>query len=276
MKTIKIVTIAFLVLFSLTITAQKKEKIKGNKEVVEVFKNLDSFTELEIMDGLEVSLMQTNSEGYRLKADSNLVDIIRFEVFEGKLTISSNYNITSSKKLEIYITFASLNKITLAQNSKVKAENIIILEDVELLCTDGSKFDLDITANNLRLQMNGNANGNLKLISNETSMLLNDNAYLKGSLSTDNFYLTLNKRSDMKIKGSSNSLNLTTTETSDIDARKLKTSSAVINASGSSKIRVFASKELSINAKGKSDIYVYGNPEIKVEGLSDNSQIIKK
>jgi hypothetical protein len=276
MKTIKIVTIAFLVLFSLTITAQKKEKIKGNKEVVEVFKNLDSFTELEIMDGLEVSLMQTNSEGYRIKADSNLIDIIRFEVFDGKLSISTNYNITSSKKLEIYVNFATLKKITLGQNAKVEGQSNFIFEDAELLCADGSKFELDIKSNNLRLQMSGNANGNLKLNTNETSMVLNDNAYLKGSLSTDNFYLTLNKRSDMKIKGSSNSLNLTTTGSSDIDARKLKTSSAVINASDSSKIRVFASKDLNITAKGKSDIYVYGNPEIKVEGLSDKSQIIKK
>ncbi|PQJ77264.1 head GIN domain-containing protein [Polaribacter glomeratus] len=272
----KTITIAVLLLLSVTITAQKKQKIKGNKDVVEVYKDLDSYTELEVTDGLEVSLMQTNSEGYRLKTDSNLAEVIRFEVFNGKLKISTTSNIVSSKKLEIYVTFLSLNKVTIGQNAKIKGQNNLKLEDVELISLDGSDFDLDIKSNNLRLQMNGNAKGDLKLNSKETTMTLNDNANLKGSISTDNFNLALNKRSDMSIKGSSDNLNLVTTGSSDIDARKLKTTSAVINASDSSKIRVNASKDLNIYAKGKSDIYVYGNPEIKVEGLNDKSQIIKK
>ena len=124
----KTITLTFLVLFSLTITAQKKEKIKGNKEVLEVYKNLESYSQLEITDGLKVFLMQTSAEGYRLKTDSNLVDVVIFEVIEGKLKISANKNITSSKKLEIYLTFSSLNKITLGQNSKVLGQNNLKLE----------------------------------------------------------------------------------------------------------------------------------------------------
>ncbi|WP_339661092.1 head GIN domain-containing protein [uncultured Polaribacter sp.] len=272
----KLFTIAIFVLCTLTVTAQKKPKIKGNKDVVEVYNNLDSFTELEVTDGLKVYLTQTNATSYRLKTDSNLVDVIRFEVFDGKLKISTLNTISSSKKLEIYLTFASLKKITLGNDAKIEGQNTFMLEDAELLCYDGSDFELDIKGNNLKLQMNGNAQGDLKLISKETSMNLNDNAYFKGIVSTETFYLNLNKRSDIKVKGSSNTINLITTGSSDIDARKLKTNSAIINASDSSKIRVYASNDLNIFAKGKSNIYVYGNPEIKVEGLNDKSQIIKK
>lgn len=272
----KTITLTFLVLFSLTITAQKKEKIKGNKEVLEVYKNLESYSQLEITDGLKVFLMQTSAEGYRLKTDSNLVDVVIFEVIEGKLKISANKNITFSKKLEIYLTFSSLNKITLGQNSKVLGQNNLKLENIELLSFDESYFDLDIQSNDLMLQMNGNAKGELKLSNKNATMTLNDNANLKGSISTTNFNLTLNKRADMSIKGRSDNLNLITTGSSDIDAKKLKTTNAIVNASGSSKIRVNASKDLKISAKGKSDIYVYGDPEIKVEGLIDKSQIIKK
>lgn len=272
----KLFTIAIFALCTLTVTAQKKPKIKGNKEVIEVYNNLEPFTELEVTDGLEVHLTQTNANSYRLKTDANLVDVIRFEVFDGKLKISTLNTISYSKKLEIYLTFASLKKITLGQNAKIEGQNTFIVEDAEVLCFDGSEFEMDIKGNNLKLQMNGNAKGDLQLSSKETSIVLNDNAYFKGIVATETFYLNLNKRSDMKVKGSSNTINLITTGSSDVDARKLKTNSATINASDSSKIRVYASNDLKILAKGKSDIYVYGNPEIKVEGLNDKSQIIKK
>lgn len=272
----KLFTIAILVLCTLTITAQKKPKIKGNKEVTEVHNTLDSFTELEVTDGLKVFLSQTDSTSYRLKTDSNLVDVITFEIFEGKLKISTLNTISSSKKLEIYLTFTSLKKITVGNDAQIEGQNTFILEDTEILCADGSNFEMEIKGNNLKLQMNGNAKGDLELTCKETSMVLNDNAYLKGIVSTENFYLNANKRADMKIKGSSNTLNMSTTSSADVDARKLKTNSAIINAADSSKIRVYASTNLNIFAKGKSDIYVYGKPEINVEALNGKSQIIKK
>ena len=124
--------------------------------------------------------------------------------------------------------------------------------------------------------MSGNANGKLKLKSKSATMILDDNAYLKGSISAPTFNLTLNERSDMNIEGDSDNLNLIATGSSDIKAKNLKATNAVINASNASDIYVYASNNLSIYAKGKSVIYVYGNPEIKVDGLNDKSQIIKK
>lgn len=272
----KTLVITLFVLCSLTVTAQKKQKIKGNKDVVEVYNNLEPFTQLEIMDELEVSLMQTSTEGYRLKADSNLVDVIKFEVIEGTLKIYTTSRIVSSKKLEIYLTSTSLETITLGENSKLLGQNNLRLTSLEMLCSDGTDFDLDIQSSDLVLLMNGNANGKLKLRSTDATMTLNDNAYLKGSISSENFNLTLNKRADMNIEGSSDHLNLIATGSSDVKAKNLKATNAMINASNTSDIYVYASKYLSIYAKGKSFIYVYGNPEIKVEGLNDKSQIIKK
>ena len=46
MKTFKKITIAILCIAMLPLAAQKKQKIKGNKEVVEVFRNLDGFNEI--------------------------------------------------------------------------------------------------------------------------------------------------------------------------------------------------------------------------------------
>jgi Putative auto-transporter adhesin, head GIN domain len=273
MRTLVLIT---LFLFCLNITAQKKQKIKGNKEVVEVYNNLEPFTKLEVMDELEITLMQTQYEGYRLKTDSNLVDVIKFEIIDGTLKIYTTKRIVSDKKLEIYLTFNSLEKITLGKNSKLKGQNNLRISTLELTCADESVFDLDIQSDEFSVLMNGNANGRLKLNTISSTMILNDNAYLKGSISAEDFDLTLNKRADMNIEGSTDELNLIASGSSDVKAKKLKVTRATINASNTSDIYVYASKKLSIYAKGKSFIYVYGNPEIEVEGLNDKSQIIKK
>lgn len=272
----RILLLIVVTLYSVTATAQKKQKIKGNKAVVEVFKNLEPFSELEIMDGLEVSLMQTQTEGCRLNTDSNLVDVIKFEVLDGKLKVYTTNKIVSSKKLELYITFVTLHKITLGKGAKVKGTNNFKLESLEMLCSAASDYELDIQADTFNLNMNGNANGKLKLKSTDATMVLNDNAYLKGSISADTFKLTLNGRADMNIEGSCEELQLVATGSSDVKAKKLKATNATVNASNTSDIHVYTSNNLSVYAKGKRSIYVYGNPEIKVEGLNDKSQIIKK
>tara|TARA_R110002096_G_scaffold56623_3_gene144427 strand:- start:825 stop:1646 length:822 start_codon:yes stop_codon:yes gene_type:complete len=263
-------------LFSILASAQKKQKIKGNKDVIEVYKNLDAFSQIEITDGLKASLMQTGSEGYRLKADSNLINSIKLEVVDGILKIYTTSNITSSKALEIHITFKSLSNIKLYKNAKLKGENMFRTDTFMLRSFDNSDFDLDIISSDISIQMNGSSNGKLNLNGDIATITLNDNANTKGSISVTKFNLTLNKRADMNIEGNCDDLNLIATGTSDIKAKNLKATNAIINGSNSSDIYVYSSKSLSVYAKGRSNIYVYGNPEIKVEGLNDKSQIIKK
>lgn len=266
----------FIMLFALTVSGQKKQKIKGNKDVVEFYGNLESFTQLEITDGLEVSIMQTGASGYRLKTDSNLVDVIKFDVIDNVLKIYTSFKVTSSKKLEIYLTCGTLEKVVLGKNARLNGESNFNTNSLELECADGSEFELDLNSQSFNLMMNGNASGKLKLNTDQARMILNDNAYLKGSVSAEKFDLTLNKRADMNIEGSSDELILVATGSADVKAKKLKSTTATINASNSSDIYVYASKNLSVYAKGKSNIYVYGNPDINVEGLNDKSKIIKK
>ncbi|GFZ81247.1 hypothetical protein GCM10011531_09380 [Aquaticitalea lipolytica] len=272
----KSIFIAITVLFSLNLVAQKKLKVKGNKDVVEVFENLQGFNQIEIGDGLEVSLMQTTADGYRLKTDSNLVEILKVEVVDSVLKIHTTHKITSSKKLEISVTFQNLDKITLRNDAKIEGLNKFNLNNFILDGYDGSDFDLDVNSKQLTMNLNGNTKGKLQMRSDEATMVLNDNAYLKGKLSVDNLALTVNKRADMKIEGNAEYLSLITTGSTDIKAKDLKVTNANLNASNTSDIYVYVSKELNIYAKGKSFIYVYGTPHIKVEGLNDKSQIIKK
>ena len=69
MKNLVLVCIALFL--SVTLSAQKKEKIKGNKIVTDVYKTLEDFHAIEIADNLKVNITQSQENGYHLKADEN-------------------------------------------------------------------------------------------------------------------------------------------------------------------------------------------------------------
>ncbi|PWK19056.1 putative autotransporter adhesin-like protein [Xanthomarina spongicola] len=264
------------IMFTICISAQKKEKIKGNKNVVDVYMNLENFSQIEVTDDLEVFLMQTSSNGYHLNTDSNLVEVIKLDVIDDVLKIYTSHKIVSSKKLEIYVTFQDIKKLTINQSTEIEGQNKFNLVDFTLNSSNYAKFNLDIDANNSYFQLDGSSNGTIKFKGQDSKMVINENAYLKGVLSIDNLSLTVNKRADMKIEGSVENLSVIITGSSDINAKNLKATNAKLNASNTSEIYLYVSKMLSIYARGKSFIHVYGNPDITIEGLSDKSQILKK
>jgi len=268
--------LAVILLATTMIFAQKKAKISGNKTVVDVFKTLNAFNTLQIEDNLRVNIAQTLDNGYHLQTDENLVEVVRFEVIDSVLRIYSLMNITGSKKLEINLTFKNLKAITLLHDSELTATSKLTLPELQFTASDDAKYDLDITTETASLFLNNGTKGDLLLKGNKLKMILNENAFLKGNIVLDELEITVNKRADLDLSGDVTRLQLTATGSSDIKAKKLRTTYANLNGSNSADIYINTSKELDLYMQGKSDVYVYGNPEIKVSGMNDKSKIIKK
>ena len=274
MKT-KSMIIAMLFM-SLTAFAQKKMKIDGNKVVTDVFKTLEDFHAIEIAGDLEVNLTQTADNGYHLKTDENLVDVIKFDILNGVLKIYSTHEIKKSKELVIDLTYIDIDASTLTGKAQLSSKNRLTFDKLLFTANDDSKYELDMHTKSATFNLGQSSKGDIQLKGDKAIMILNDNAFLKGDIVVDNLDLTVNKRADMDIDGDATNLKLTATGSSDIKAKKLRATYADLNASNSSDIYVNASKELKIYTKGKSNVYVYGNPEVKVDGLNDKSKIIKK
>ena len=272
----KKILLVVIFLMSLSVSAQKKAKIDGNKVVTDVFKTLEEFHSIEIGDNLEVNLTQTSDNGYHLKTDENLVDVIKFDILNGVLKIYSTHNIKNSKELIIDLTFVNVDAITLIGEAELNSKNRLTFENLMFTANDDSKYELDMQARNATFNLGQSSKGDIILKGNKTTMILNDNTFLKGDFVTDALDLTVNKRADLDIKGDATNLKLTATGSSDIKAKKLRATYADLNASNSADIYVNATKELKVYTKGKSYVYVYGNPEIKIDGLNDKSKIIKK
>lgn len=272
----QIITLCLSVILLTSCAAQKTPKIKGNREVTDIYKTLENFNGIDISGDVEVTLKRGEANGYHLKIDENLVGVLDINIVDGILKIAPSQIIQSSKKMELDITYTSLDQITLHDNVQLESLNKIDLDALVFTAFDSADYDLDLDITDGVFILNNNSKGDLKLKGGTQKMIFNENAYLKGDLYVDALEIEINKRADVRLSGDVADMKLTATGTSDVRAEDLKSEFANIIASGKADLYVYASKELQLYAQGKSFIYVYGNPNIKVEGLNDKSQIIKK
>ena len=271
------ITIIILVMFSLTVTAQKKPKIKGDKDVITTNNIIEKgFNAIEIDDALEVALVQSNQNSYDLTTDKNLQEIVRFTVNDSVLKIYTTSRITSSKKLEINLKFLNLEHITLKNDAKVEGEGRFKSAIIYVNAYNSSKFNLDLDADEVILTMQRNASGKLKTRSINTTIVMTDRTDLDASIIANKTTVTLTKTAQLNLEGDSDMVAFNLKDGSKLDARKMKTSSADLYTSNNSDVYVYAGKNLELYAQGNSVIYVYGDPKIEVKGLTDKSKIIKK
>lgn len=273
----KLSLLIILSVISIMSFAQKKEKIKGDKNVVTITNNISNeFNAIEVADELKVSLIQGLQNSYSLTSDNNLQGVIQIEVIEGTLKIYTTSNITSSKKLEIKVTFKSLAQINLKDGAEVNGEMIFKSDALHINAANSSKFNFEVNTKDLSIIMMGSAKGKLKANCKQTIIAMSDKSELNADISTDRTTVELTKSAKLKLNGNSDEVAFTAKDSSELDARKMKTSSVNLNTSNNAKVLVDVKKNLQIYAKDKSKIYLYGDPKIDIQKITDKAEILKR
>ena len=275
MKT-RIIFILFAFITSICL-GQKKEKIKGDKEVISVTNAIDyEFNMVEVNDNLKVTIAQSNRNSYVLTTDKNLADAVKFDVTNGVLKIHTSSKITSSKKLEVFLSVIGIVELVVNDDAEVESQGKLTADIFSLKGNDSSKFDLDIEAENTNVILMDNSDGKIDLKGKEISVNMGDRSDLKGKIDGDNLTADLSKNAQFDVDGKVDSAIFNLKNSADLKGKKFKTATASLSSSNNTDIYIHATKNLVIDAQGKSKVYVYGNPNIDVQGLTDKSRIIKK
>lgn len=257
--------------------AQKKPKVKGNKEVTQVIRQIpEDFNALEIDDGLKINISQGVENGYVLNVDSNLVDVLQFFVVDSILKVYTTNRIVSSKKLEITMTVKGLEHLILKNDADITGEGPFNSARFYISGYNSSRMDLDIRAEDVTVALHRNAGGKLRITSENTTILMNDRTDLKTYAICDNIRVTVNNSADLDLEGDANYAAFNLKQSSTLNARKMKVRSADLYTSNSSDVYVNATKNLEVYAQGSSNVYVYGNPKLEIKGFTDRSKIIKR
>ncbi len=257
--------------------AQKMESIKGDKNLVtSTYAIQANFNEIEIDNGLEVSISQSNTNSYILTTDKNLQDVIQFTVENNVLKIHTTKKITSSKKIDINLKVKNLEGITLKENTKIEGKAQFTSETMSINAYKSSQFKLDLKADDITVTMQDNARGTLKAHTTNTTIVMTDKTDLDANIKAEQTTVTLTKSAEIKLEGDSDFVTFSLNDSAELNAKKMKISSASLHASKNVKVYITVKKSLELYALDNSNIYIYGDPKIDMKELSGKAKIIKK
>ena len=269
-------TLLVVVLFiSFSGYTQRKPKIKGNKNVIEVREDLAPFTAIELVDDLDIVIQKASQEGYALELDDNLLDVLKFKVDNGVLKIYSFYNITSKKKLEITIFFQELRSIKML-NGKISMKDVISTDRLKVATFGTSRLELNATADIMDITMEEISSGDFNLASDSLNITLKDRIDVKlyTTGSSNNIYMY--KNASAKLEGTADFLMAKMYGNSSLKAADLQSNDVLLITEDSPDIEIRALNTLQLSSKGSTRTKLYGEAKITILDFLDTSRLEKE
>jgi hypothetical protein len=212
--------------------------VKGNGNVIKINRKVKNIEKVSVEDGIDLVLDQGSEEAIVVEADENIVEHIRTEMKSGHLRIYTDKSILKSRQMRVHLTITDLKELSTKGGSDTETKTVLKLEKLEVSCSGGSDMDLELDLKELDLEASGG--------------------------------------SDVLLKGTAKIVKMEASGGSDLDTYEMKAEKCLVNVSGGSDAKVFATKELNVNASGGSDVYYKGNPASVNSDVSGSSDIYKR
>src|SRR5690606_4209322 len=130
------IVIAFVI--ALVVVSCQFTGIAGDGNVITKTRNIEGdFTGVEVNRGLEVVVMQSDTQSVTVEADSNLHHHILTTVNNGMLTITSDENISNAEVLKIIVKMPVLSRLATTGGSSLKSGNVLLSESLTISASSG-------------------------------------------------------------------------------------------------------------------------------------------
>lgn len=271
--------ILLLAVAGMTVSAQKKQKIKGSREVLIKTFSLPHFTEIEIGERFEIGLSKTtDTTRVEIETDDNLFDVIKFSVEEGVLRFATTMEIIKKKRMKINVYIPDdFNKIRLIERGKVFTDEQLSLKSLRIEAVKKSEAELNLNIKDyLEVEASGKAELKLEGQVPEFYVHLTENASLEAQMETKKTEVSLDDHADCKLEGSSEKMIVKIQTKAHLKAAGFKTQNIILNNKDRASAEINVSGELELNLSGESQTYIYGKPQINLKLFKDNAAVFKK
>ncbi len=274
MKTSLLLVCSFLVLGNVY---GQKEKVKGNKIVSTEEHNLENFHTIEIYENFEVTLDESSDNLLKIEADSNLQELINFEIVDGILIIKSDKDLRRAKALHLDISYASeLKKIILHNKVNAKSLSPITSGDLSIEVNDMSEIFLTTDSGKISCTTFGKSIADLHTKAKEVVYQINENSEIKGIVTADSLKVDLYQKASAKLEGEVSSMLVRADNETDFYGEKLSADKTSVIAEGSSDCYILTNKEITIEAIDTAEIFLLGEPKIDINVFSNEATLFKK
>lgn len=268
----------FALLFTVVVFAQKREKIKGSKNVTITQKEVPLFETLEVEDNIEIYLIKGSSQRLEIEADDNLHDAIKTEVTATTLRIYTSKEVSGAKKLTVRVTYIDgLKTITGKHAALIYAVNELELDNITVKNLDFSKSYLNVKSNNFSLIMNDKSKAEINVKANSTTIELSKNADLKALIASPAVKCDMYQKTTAAIEGDAETVQLRIDNNAVFTGKKFTAKNMELTAENYAKCSVLIAETLTLSASGKTEIGLYGTPvTVTMKKFADSAIIAKK
>ncbi len=219
----KIIKLSIILLAGLTISSCVFYGKKGNGKVTtEIRKVPETFTAIDVSQGINVQLKQGDYEPIHVELDENLQENLVTELEESVLHIYFDTNVGKRAASNVYLSMPNINAISTSSGADVESVNSLNIKDLEIDTSSGSEVIVRLQGENVTCNSSSG--------------------------------------SDIKLSGKVIYLDVEASSGSDINATKLKAENVEAGVSSGADIDVFASQSLTASASSGGDITCHGNP----------------
>ena len=211
--------------------------ITGSGTRVQQRRELPAFHSIVFKGNGRVFLSQGGEHSITLKADDNVLDMLKTEVKNGILTIWSEKWIMDGASAEYDIVVADLREISVSGMGEVRGRETIQAERLEIRLGGTGSVDLEVNAASLHTRISGA--GEIRL----------------GGKTREH---------DIDIRG-----------VGELDAYDLVSRNARIEISGAGECMVTVFENLSVDISGAGEVLYKGEPAVTVDRLSPAGSLLK-
>jgi hypothetical protein len=256
---------------------QKREKVKGSKNVTIEKKEIGNFENLEIEDNIDILLIKSDKCSLEIEADDNLHSEININSNGNTLRLTTSKDVGGFKKFLVKVFYNNDFKLLLAKHeSVVTATSEIVLDNFTIKTFDYSKIYMNGSVKTFTIMQNDKSKSELNLKSEMATIELSKNAQLKALIASTQLKADLYQKSTAVIEGDVSELKLRVDNSSEFIGMNLITKNAELIAEANTTTKINVVTNATIEASGKSEIQFYGDAKIELKKFTENTVIMKK
>lgn len=273
----KALLIFLLTFFVTNVNSQRKERVKGDKNVTIKETKINSFNRIVVGENFKVDIIEGSEASVFVETDDNLHDVINFSVTDSTLSFQTTKRITISKKLSIKVIYTpALKQIETIEDGEISSLTVVNLDDIVLKNSGTSRAYLNIKTNKFRFINSDRAKVKLNVTSSLATLELSDNSKVEALINADTLQVDMYLRSDAKIEGDVSDLNIRTDNSTNFVGKGLTSNTCTILCEGNSDVHVQVVESVTIEASENGEIYIYDNPKITLNKFTDTAKLHKK
>ncbi len=212
------------------------ESVKGSGNVTTVNRPVSGeFTNIEVSQGIDVQVTQSDAVSIEVKADDNIVDLITTDITDGTLKIALEKSVKNTKSKQVFVSLPQIESLRTSSGASIKSKNTLLVKDLETKASSGSEIKINVEAE--RITCNSSSG------------------------------------SEIEVKGKALKLEAESSSGSDIEADELLTNDVTAKSSSGSSIDVYPILNLDAKASSGSNIKYHNTPKTLSKATSSGGSV---